>query len=242
MPSNLYVLAFGRLVTMQCRSELRLDPYGAERYAAACSNDELSALGVLADAVLSGRSGVRVFGHQSLNQILGDGRVGRIAFALLGKATRPVRAIFFDKTAKSNWSVGWHQDRTIAVRARRDVPGFGPWSIKAGVTHVEPPFAIMAGMITIRAHLDDCDADNAPLLVVPGSHRLGRVPVGQTAEVARKLGHVACPAGAGDIWVYATSIIHASERAMVPRRRRVLQVDYSNTPLPSGLEWLGVME
>jgi len=227
---------------MHCQFELRLNSHGAERYPGACSHEELLALAALADTVLSKRSGVRVFGHQSLNEILIDGGMGRLAVALLGEAARPVRAIFFDKTADSNWSVGWHQDRTIAVRARRDVPGFGPWSIKAGATHVEPPFAIIAGMITMRVHLDACDADNAPLLVVPSSHRLGRVPVGQTGEVARRLCHVACLAGTGDTWVYATSIIHASERAIVPRHRRVLQVDYSGTLLPSGLEWLGVMD
>jgi hypothetical protein len=43
---------------------------------------------------------------------------------------RPVRAILFNKSPDANWLVGWHQDLTIAVRERRDVPGYGPWSIK----------------------------------------------------------------------------------------------------------------
>lgn len=97
-------------------------------------------------------------------------------------------------------------------------------------------------MITIRAHLDDCGDDNAPLLIVPGSHRLGRVAAGRTAETARELGQATCLAGAGDLWVYATSIVHASERARNPRRRRVLHVDYADRPLPGGLEWLGVAD
>jgi ectoine hydroxylase-related dioxygenase (phytanoyl-CoA dioxygenase family) len=92
----------------------------------------------------------------------------------------------------------------------------------------------------MRAHLDDCSDQNAPLLAVPGSHRLGRVPAAQVAEIAQRLGHTVCLAGAGDIWVYATSIIHASERARAPGRRRVLQVDYASSRLPGGLEWLGV--
>src|SRR5262249_10398377 len=120
---------------MQYQRELRLNPHGAERYPAVCSHEELLALAALAGSVLSKRSGVRVFGHPSLNEILIDGGMGRLAVALFGKAVRPVRAIFFDKTAESNWSVGWHQDRTIAVRARREFPGSGPWSIKAGVMH-----------------------------------------------------------------------------------------------------------
>lgn len=47
-----------------------------------------------------------------------------IARELLGPAARAVRALFFDKNEHRNWALGWHQDRTIAVRARRDVPGF----------------------------------------------------------------------------------------------------------------------
>src|SRR5258708_167808 len=96
------------------------------------------------------------------------------------------------KTADTNWAVAWHQDRTIAVRERREVAGFGPWSRKAGVAHVEPPFPVIAGMITLRVHLDDCDDDNAPLLVAPGSHRLGRVPAAQAGEIARRLGVASC--------------------------------------------------
>jgi hypothetical protein len=220
---------------------LRLDRDGAERLAAAMSSDELAALLRISDAVLQGQSSVRVFDRDEVGEILGPGgSIGRCATAILGAAARPVRAIVFDKTADNNWSVAWHQDRTIAVRARHNVPGFGPWSVKAGVVHVEPPFEIIERMITIRAHLDDCAGDNAPLLVVPGSHRLGRVPSAQTAETAQRFGKATCVADAGDLWVYATSIVHASERARKPRRRRVLHVDYANTPLPAGLDWLGV--
>ena len=72
-----------------------------------------------------------------------------------GPATKPVRAVLFDKTEDANWSVAWHQDRTIAVRERREVANYGPWSVKDGATHVEPPFEMMRGMVTLRAHLDD---------------------------------------------------------------------------------------
>jgi ectoine hydroxylase-related dioxygenase (phytanoyl-CoA dioxygenase family) len=100
----------------------------------------------------------------------------------------------------------------------------------------------MASMVTLRVHLDDCDDDNAPLLIAPGSHLLGRVLADAAADVARNIGPVACRAKAGDVWLYATPILHASERARAPRRRRVLQVDYAATKLPDGLEWLGVMD
>lgn len=163
-----------------------------------------------------------------------------IAAEAIGAGARPVRAVLFDKSAKVNWNLGWHQDRTIVVRGRRDVPGCGPWSTKAGLQHVEPPFAIIETMVTARLHLDPVDPDNAPLRIAPGSHRLGRVQVDQIEEKVAELGAVECLAESGDLWLYATPILHASSPAANPRRRRVLQIDFSAQSLPGGLEWLGV--
>ena len=159
---------------------------------------------------------------------------------VLGPDVRPVRVILFDKSEVTNWALGWHQDRTIAVTERADVAGYGPWSVKAGLTHVEPPFALIERMLTVRVHFDAVDADNAPLLVAPGSHRLGRIAGCRIDAVVRGCGIVACHAGRGDIWVYSTPIVHASDAASAPRQRRVLQVDYSIDMLPTPLSWLGV--
>ena len=220
---------------------LELDADGAEHCAAAVPDADLYALRTFADATLKRWSGVRVFGGSVLSEVLGPGgSVGRRAHAIMGATAQPVRAVLFDKTAVNNWAVAWHQTRTIAVRQRREAPGFGPWSVKAGVAHVEPPFEILAGMITLRVHLDDCAADNAPLLVAPGSHRLGRVPTSDAAAAAGRHGTAVCLAAAGDIWLYRTAIVHASERARQPDRRRVLQIDYADRDLPCGLEWIGI--
>jgi hypothetical protein len=51
---------------------------------------------------------------------------------------------------------------------------------------------------------------------------------------------VACLAEAGDVWLYATPILHASEAAVEARHRRVLQVDFAVGELPGGLKWLGI--
>jgi ectoine hydroxylase-related dioxygenase (phytanoyl-CoA dioxygenase family) len=82
----------------------------------------------------------------------------------------PVRAIFFDKSSGSNWLVPWHQDLTIAVASKCEAPGFGPWSVKDGIPHVQPPDELLKQMIALRLHLDDCDASNGALRVIPGSH------------------------------------------------------------------------
>jgi phenylpyruvate tautomerase PptA (4-oxalocrotonate tautomerase family) len=155
----------------------------------------------------------------------------------LGADARPVRAILFDKHKSNNWALGWHQDRTIAVKERRDVEGFGPWTIKGEIHHVAPPIDILSKMMTVRVHLDAVDADNAPLLIAPHSHQRGFIAEGNIESVVKECGQRACLADAGDVWLYATLILHASARAIRPRRRRVLQIDYSADDLPGGLKW-----
>jgi hypothetical protein len=217
----------------------RLDPHGAERVKGVLQ----PFLGSL-HAILEfpeHRAGSRVSGLRNLEPFLANtGPIGSIVAARLGPCSRAVRAILFDKSANINWSLGWHQDRTICVRERIDVDGFGPWTMKGSMQHVCPPFELLSRMLTLRVHLDDVGAANAPLLIAPGSHRFGRVPEPEIDRVVSACGTAACTADAGDVWVYATPILHASEAARTPARRRVLQIDFSGDNLPGGLEWLGV--
>lgn len=195
---------------------------------------------VLADQP-SDHAGIRLFGVEALRPFLGSGGiVGRHAALRMEGAVRPVRATLFDKTASTNWSLGWHQDRVIAVRERIDAPGFGPWSRKHGALHVAPPAEVFSRMLTLRVHLDDVPAENAPLLIAPGSHLRGRIAEADVPVVVADCGVVECLATRGDGWVYVTPVLHASEAAKSPLRRRVLQVDYASDDLPFGLEWLGV--
>lgn len=213
---------------------------GAERFRRVLA-PSLDALLAVLDHLPTGQAGVRLNGVPGLATFLRtSGAIGRIAARAIGHRAQPVRAVLFDKTAETNWALSWHQDRTICVRQRIEVPGFGPWSVKGGMQHVAPPFDLLSRMVTLRAHLDAVSPTNAPLLVAPGSHRPGRVPVTDIGETVRRCGTRTCLADAGDVWLYATPILHASEAATVPARRRVLQVDYSADDLPSGLEWLGV--
>lgn len=186
-------------------------------------------------------AGTRLHGFSALKPLLAsDGCIGSVAATYLGLRAKPVRAILFNKTAKTNWGLGWHQDRTICVKQRRKVEGFGPWTIKRGMNHVAPPCDLLAQMVTVRVHLDDVPASNAPLLVAPGSHRLGRVAIDQIEDVVERCGIRACLAKAGDAWLYATPILHASDVSTSSTNRRVLQIDYAAFDLPGGLEWLGV--
>lgn len=207
----------------------------------ACTNADLGRIEAALAGVEAGKAGVRLHGLEDLSaELAPNGCIGTVAAQMLGRSARAVRAILFDKSALSNWSLGWHQDRTIVVKQRRDVDGFGPWTVKAGLQHVAPPFDLLARMMTLRLHLDPVDDDNAPLLVAVGSHRHGLIAEQQIEAIVKSAEIMPCLARRGDIWVYATPILHASAASRSASGRRVLQVDYSVDGLPGGLEWLGV--
>lgn len=219
---------------------LALATDGAQLLARVLTQDDLDALTSSFAGMAATTAGLRIFGDDLVRRLCRpDGALGAAVGAFLPGA-RAVRAVLFDKSPANNWSVGWHQDRTIVVRRRIETDGYGPWSSKAGLLHVEPPIELLAGMVTLRAHIDDCGAGNAPLLVALASHRLGRAPAREAAAWAKRSARAACLARAGDAWIYATTIIHASEPALKPARRRVLQVDFSASGLPAELEWAGI--
>jgi hypothetical protein len=160
-----------------------------------------------------------------------------LASSLAAEPARLVRILVFDKTPVLNWGVPWHQDRTIAVKARQDVPGYGPWSVKAGVPHAEPPAALLEAMFTLRFHVDDCGPANGPLKIIPGSHRLGRLPVAAVTELSASQEAMICTAQAGDVLAMKALTVHASDPAAEAAHRRVLHLDFTTTSLPAPLEW-----
>jgi hypothetical protein len=149
----------------------------------------------------------------------------------------PVRAIYFDKSPEANWSVPWHQDLAIAVRARVDVPGFGPWSTKERIPHVQPPAEVLEQMLTVRLHLDDADESNGALRVLPRSHRMGRHSPERIQELRAQREDFVCAVAAGGALLMRPLLLHASGRSTSTRSRRVLHIEYAASALPSGLEW-----
>lgn len=158
---------------------------------------------------------------------------------VLGPGCFVVRGILFDKTPDANWKVAWHQDLTIAVRARVDAPGFGPWSEKAGIAHVQPPAEVLRRMLTVRVHLDPCGPDNGPVQVLPGSHAHGRLAPDEVDRLRGAGTPVPCTCARGGALVMRPALLHASSPATRPGHRRVVHLEFAADDLPHGLEWHG---
>lgn len=81
-----------------------------------------------------------------VNEVAHSRQMRSIVEGQLGAPAFPVRGTLFDKTDAANWLVPWHQDLTVCVVSRMAVPGYGPWTMKAGVCHVQPPVSVLESM------------------------------------------------------------------------------------------------
>jgi ectoine hydroxylase-related dioxygenase (phytanoyl-CoA dioxygenase family) len=172
----------------------------------------------------------------SIRHLATSKRVREVVEAVLGSNCFAVKGIFFNKTQTANWKVVWHQDLTISVRERRDADGFGSWTIKDGVLHVQPPADVMSSMLAIRLHLDESGPDNGPLRVIAGSHKQGRLSAAQIASLRKETAVTCCVPKGGALLMHPL-LLHASSACAVPKPRRVIHLEFAATELPQSLEW-----
>ncbi len=186
----------------------------------------------------TGRGGVRnLLAVPEMRRLAESAPVRSLVEPVLGDGCFPVRGILFDKTADANWKVPWHQDVTIAARERVDAAGYGPWSLKDGVVHVQPPVEVLERMLSVRIHLDPCPTENGALKVIAGSHRQGKLPETDVAALAGKSVHIPCEVDTGGALLMFPLLLHASSASTVPGHRRVLHFDFAAGELPGGPVW-----
>jgi len=158
---------------------------------------------------------------------------------LFGENHFIIKSIYFDKPEGSNWFVSYHQDLTISVSGRADIPGFGPWSVKKDQYAVKPPLNILEHNFTIRIHLDDTAESNGALRVIPGSHRKGEYrPEHIDWQIEKE---EICKVPKGGVMIMKPLLLHASSRSVNGTQRRVIHIEFSNQQLPEPLVWSELM-
>lgn len=188
--------------------------------------------------ITAGRGGVRgLIEHPTVLQLLRHKRLGDYLWSVVGRELTAVKATLFDRTAELSWRVQWHQDRVIAVREKMDVDGYGPWSTKLGVPHVEPPASVLEQMIALRIYLDDSRADNGPLRAIAGSHSFGKL---SEQELQLHVGAdepVDIHVPKGGMLLMRPLLIHASVPSRPNDHRRVLHIEMAPPESISPLQW-----
>jgi len=170
-------------------------------------------------------------------ELVRNSAVREIVEAILGPNAFLIRSTLFDKTDGANWGVFWHQDLSIAVEQRHDVDGFHAWTRKAGVQCVQPPVELMARILTVRLHLDECQADNGALKVLPGSHLLQGLSSDRIEQRAASDVQSICEVPAGGVMLMCPLLLHASSPMERSGHRRVIHFEFAAFELPSPLKW-----
>jgi Phytanoyl-CoA dioxygenase (PhyH) len=190
------------------------------------------------EALERSRAGARhLMRSPVVRQLARDPRLRTIAARFVGTTAEPFRATLFDKSPARNWLVVWHQDTALPLLERRDVPGWGPWSVKAGVTYAQAPAAALSRVIALRLHIDDSRADNGPLRVLAGTHTIGVLSDAEVGRLAREIPPVDCLVPAGGIVAMRPLLLHASSKTESNLQRRVLHLEYAESlRMPDGFE------
>ena len=148
-----------------------------------------------------------------------------------------VQCTFFNKSPTSNWFVAYHQDRSIPVSSSVSATDWSGWSQKEGMTFVHGPDEVLAQMIAVRLHVDDCTQNNGPLRVIPGSHLTGTLSPQDIAVLRESSDEQPLLVGKGGVVVMQPLLLHASSKSNTIENRRVLHFLFGPPTLPTGLEW-----
>lgn len=173
-----------------------------------------------------------------VNALVFNGKLRELLQEWMGEGYFVVKSIYFDKPQASNWYVSYHQDLTISVDRKVDLPGFGPWTVKQQQFAVQPPLEILENIFTLRLHLDHTDGQNGALKVVPGSHAKG-IYRPETIDWTKESEAVCAVPKGGAMWMKPL-LLHSSGRTTNGQRRRVIHLEFSSLALPEGLSWAEV--
>lgn len=166
-----------------------------------------------------------------LHSILFNDKLKTTIKYLIGDNYFVVKSIYFNKPEKSNWFVSYHQDLTISVDKKADIPNYGPWTTKQNQFAVQPPLDILENIFTIRIHLDDTDEQNGALKVVSKSHLKG-IYRPETIDWTK-----VCAVQKGGVMLMRPLLLHSSSRSTNNKQRRVIHIEFSNKNLDGGLNW-----
>jgi ectoine hydroxylase-related dioxygenase (phytanoyl-CoA dioxygenase family) len=174
------------------------------------------------------RAGMRnALRHSAVIDIARSPVLLEVAREIVGIEAVPFKATLFDKSPISNWLVTWHQDTALPLQGRRELPEWGPWSVKDGVIYAHAPASALSKVVALRLHLDDSDSMNGPLRVLPGTHTLGVLSDQEIHNISNRTTPIDCLVPRGGLSVMRPLLIHASSKSRSEAPRRVLHVEYA---------------
>jgi len=199
--------------------EASFDAHGYEQIPAILSSAEVAAVSSSLSTITEARNLLDNAWCKALSRrIVLHPAVAKILYS----APVCIQCTYFEKNAHRNWLVALHQDLVVPARDRVEHTSLKAWSQKDGQHFVQAPTRLLDQLVAVRLHIDACGAENGPLRLVAGSHRYGKLSLERSAALREEFGEVTCTASVGDALLMRPLVLHASSKAMIPNRRRVL--------------------
>jgi ectoine hydroxylase-related dioxygenase (phytanoyl-CoA dioxygenase family) len=174
------------------------------------------------------RAGIRhAMHHPDVSEFAHDPLLCDMASSIFNQKAVPYRATLFDKSPDSNWLVVWHQDTALPRRERKEQTGWGPWSVKEGISYAHAPASALSEILALRLHLDDSHEENGPLRALPRTHIHGVLSDDQIHAFSEHVTPVDCLVPRGGVVAMQPLLIHASSKSTSDCPRRVLHIEYA---------------
>lgn len=171
----------------------------------------------------------------SVKPLIFTEKLNKIIESVGGRNYFVIKSIYFDKPEKSNWFVSYHQDLTISVNEKKQLPNFINWTKKHNQYAVQPTSEILENIFTIRIHLDDTTSENGALKVLDKSHKKS-IFRSENLDFTQER-EVFCEVQSGGIMLMKPLLFHGSNKTTNDKNRRVIHIEFSNKMLPQDLNW-----
>jgi len=200
------------------------------------SGDQCSYIATALPSVVDQRGGSRgLLAHPTILQLIRHQKLAQFLRSLTGRELVAVAARLLDSAAGDDRMLEWHQDRDVTVRERMDVPGYGPWTSRVGIWHVEPPASVLDQMVIVRLHLDACADGSHALQILPGSHRAGKLTPDAIRQLVETQVAVTPEVTQGTLMAMRPLLLHAAPASR--SHYRVLHIEFAPLEAISPLQW-----
>lgn len=178
----------------------------------------------------NGRAGIRnLMSDSAIQKIAQSKEAIDLLTKLCGNDMIPYKATLFEKTGKASWLVAFHQDTALPVETVAESEGWGPSSVKDGVTFSHAPSSVLQKIVALRIHLDASTTENGPLRVIPRSHEKRVQDDDEFEQIVSRGPILECPVGQGGVIAMSPLIFHASSKIKNDMPRRVLHIEYARS-------------
>ena len=99
--------------------------------------------------------------------------------------------------------------------------------MKDCITYAHAPASALCQVLALRIDLDESNADNGPLKVLPGTHVKGVLTDDDIEELAGHISPIDCLVPQGGVLALRPLVVHASSKSQSQAPRRVLHIEYA---------------